>query len=84
VLDKPQGRPVAAVVTLYLDGELYARGKTGAAAPHENANGPLRFEIPGNQTYEVEIETPESTRIHKTLEPSDEEDQKVTLFASEE
>jgi len=81
VLDEPAGRPVDAVVTLYLDGELYARGRTGAMS--KDGDGLLRFEIPGGETYEAAIEPPNGGIVKKTFQTSDEQDQKVTLVLSE-
>ncbi len=80
VLDRPNGNPVAAVVTLCLDGELYARGVTGAAS--KDGHDVLRLEIPGEETYEVEIVPSGAEAVRRAFRTSNEDNQKVTVFLS--
>jgi hypothetical protein len=77
VLDKPGGRPVAARVTLYLDGELCALGET--SDPSSAPGTMLEFELPGGETFDVAIEPAGGKARRATLTTTNEDRQCVTL-----
>jgi hypothetical protein len=77
VLEKPGGRPVAARVTLYLDGEPYALGET--PDPSSEAQADLEFELPGGERFDVEIEVSGGKARRTTLTTTNEDGQCVTL-----
>jgi hypothetical protein len=79
-LDRPAGRPAVAEVTLRLDDELYARGRTpGSASETETA---LEFELPAGETFAVEIKPARAATLRTGLTTTPEDPQDVVFFLS--
>ncbi len=77
VVDKVGGRPVAARVTLYLDGESYALGET--PDPSSEAQADLEFELPGGESFDIVIEPAGDKARRTTLTTTNDDHQRVTL-----
>jgi len=83
VLDKPDGKPWKATVTLRLDGETYARCHTGKG---EDA---AQLELPGGKTYEADVAPAKSSSLGRmlrrekafttTVETSQEDGQEIVI-----
>jgi len=83
VLDKSGGKPWKAIVTFRLDGETYARCRTGKG---EDA---AQLELPGGKTYEADVAPAKSSSLGRmlrrekafttTVETSQEDGQEIVI-----
>ncbi len=78
VLDRPEGKPVAAKLVVRRDGEVWAVGGTGGAE-----DGYAEFTLPGDSAYEVEVRPRRGDAVVRPVLVDRESNEPVVVYLSE-